>query len=393
MPGKLAQDRAAFAHPRREARCSGGYTTSTPHPSTAIALLSLRAPLHVRRHRPLVASPLTTVSPETASSRPSRRAIASPAGVGAAQPRWRHTDDAGLDVPGEPEQNRRVGDFSRRRGYASAHRHHGRAAGGAALSARSPAPGLGDARGLLIEGHADCRSQLHQQPVARHGYLRRRGRPRIALSALGALVSRPSRRSDSATVCAGSVKCPERATIYEKLQSACQQVRRADPVSRKSGIYNATRQPSCTNCHGLARNRKVDPAVSQIRLYSWGWRPSWRFGLNGEWQSCSPCSWRVWPRLRSPIGGPRQPRSVRLGCGATWALVEAANHWQKAVELDPTYRRPGTISGLRTSSRASSTRHEPREKAVQLEPNNDLIRQSYDSFREIYDRQNRRQGR
>jgi hypothetical protein len=48
---------------------------------------------------------------------------------------------------------------------------------------------------------------------------------------------------------------------------------------------------------------------------------------------------------------------------------------------------------LRTSSRASSTRHEPREKAVQLEPNNDLIRQSYDSFREIYDRQNRRQGR
>jgi len=72
-----------------------------------------------------------------------------------------------------------------------------------------------------------------------------------------------------------------------------------------------------------------------------------------------------------------------------WA--EAANHWQKAVELDPTYAAAWNNLGIAYEQQGQFTKARTAyEKALQLEPNNNFIRQNYDLFREIYDRQNRR---
>ena len=57
-------------------------------------------------------------------------------------------------------------------------------------------------------------------------------------------------------------------------------------------------------------------------------------------------------------------------------------------------RRRGTTSASATSSSVSSTdARDAYEKAIALEPNNNFIRNNYDLFREIYDRQNRRRAR
>jgi len=75
-----------------------------------------------------------------------------------------------------------------------------------------------------------------------------------------------------------------------------------------------------------------------------------------------------------------------------WA--EAANHWQKAVEIDPTYAAAWNNLGIAYEQQGQFAKaRNAYEKASQLDPNNNFIRQNYDLFREIYDRQNRRQGR
>jgi Flp pilus assembly protein TadD len=73
---------------------------------------------------------------------------------------------------------------------------------------------------------------------------------------------------------------------------------------------------------------------------------------------------------------------------------EAASHWQKAVEIDPTYAAAWNNLGIAYEQQGQFAKaRNAYEKASQLEPNNNFIRQNYDLFREIYDRQNRRQGR
>jgi tetratricopeptide (TPR) repeat protein len=68
---------------------------------------------------------------------------------------------------------------------------------------------------------------------------------------------------------------------------------------------------------------------------------------------------------------------------------EALYRWLKATEIDPTY-------GAAWNNLAIAYEHQGKfvearkayEKALELEPNNNFIRQNYDLFREIYDRQN-----
>ena len=73
---------------------------------------------------------------------------------------------------------------------------------------------------------------------------------------------------------------------------------------------------------------------------------------------------------------------------------EAANHWQKAVEIDPTYAAAWNNLGIAYEQQGQFNKARlAYEKAVQLDPNNNYIRQNYDLFREIYDRQNRRRDR
>ena len=73
---------------------------------------------------------------------------------------------------------------------------------------------------------------------------------------------------------------------------------------------------------------------------------------------------------------------------------EAAFRWQQAVELDPTYAEAWNNLGIgyEQLGRFDDAR-KAYEKALEIDPANTFIRNNYDLFREIYDRQNRRRDR
>lgn len=73
---------------------------------------------------------------------------------------------------------------------------------------------------------------------------------------------------------------------------------------------------------------------------------------------------------------------------------EAEFHWEKAVELDPTY--PSAWNNLAIAYEQQGKFPEALkayEKARALDPKNAYILQNYDLFMEIYERQNRRRDR
>jgi Flp pilus assembly protein TadD len=73
---------------------------------------------------------------------------------------------------------------------------------------------------------------------------------------------------------------------------------------------------------------------------------------------------------------------------------EAISHWEKAIEIDPTYAAAWNDLGIAYEEQGKfDLARKAYEKALQLDPNNSFIRQNYDLFREIYDRQNRRRDR
>ena len=72
---------------------------------------------------------------------------------------------------------------------------------------------------------------------------------------------------------------------------------------------------------------------------------------------------------------------------------EAVLHWEKAVEIDKTYGAAWNDLGIgyEQLGRFDDAR-KAYEKALEVEPGNQMIRQNYDQFRENYDRLNRRRG-
>jgi Tfp pilus assembly protein PilF len=73
---------------------------------------------------------------------------------------------------------------------------------------------------------------------------------------------------------------------------------------------------------------------------------------------------------------------------------EATYRWLKAVEIDPTYAAAWNNLGIAYEQQGKfAEARNAYEKATALEPNNTFIRQNYELFREIYDRQNIRRGR
>ena len=73
---------------------------------------------------------------------------------------------------------------------------------------------------------------------------------------------------------------------------------------------------------------------------------------------------------------------------------EAVYRFEKAIEIDPTYG--GAWNDLGIAYEQLGRFDEARkayEKALEIEPNNTFIRNNYDLFREIYDRQNRRRDK
>lgn len=73
---------------------------------------------------------------------------------------------------------------------------------------------------------------------------------------------------------------------------------------------------------------------------------------------------------------------------------EATFRWEKAVELDPTYAAAWNDLGIGYEQLGKfDEARKAYEKALSIDPNNNFIRNNYDLFREIYDRQNRRRDR
>ena len=69
---------------------------------------------------------------------------------------------------------------------------------------------------------------------------------------------------------------------------------------------------------------------------------------------------------------------------------EATYRWERAVEIDPTYAAAfNNLAIAYEQSGQFDKAREAYEKAVTLEPENQLIRQNYDLFKEINDRSSR----
>jgi Tfp pilus assembly protein PilF len=73
---------------------------------------------------------------------------------------------------------------------------------------------------------------------------------------------------------------------------------------------------------------------------------------------------------------------------------EAIYRWERAAEIDPSY--PAAFNNLAVAYEHEGMFDKARkayEKAIELEPNNAMIRQNYELFKEINDRTNRRGNR
>ena len=83
---------------------------------------------------------------------------------------------------------------------------------------------------------------------------------------------------------------------------------------------------------------------------------------------------------------------IKVAQNGLWK--EATYRWEKAVQIDPTYAAAwnNLAIGYEHEGRFDDAR-KAYEKAVGLEPDNLLIRQNYDLFKEINDRAKRRSDR
>lgn len=73
---------------------------------------------------------------------------------------------------------------------------------------------------------------------------------------------------------------------------------------------------------------------------------------------------------------------------------EAIYRWQRATELDPSYAQAFNNLAIAFEHEGDLVKaREAYEKALRLEPNNALIKQNFELFREINDRAGRKDGR
>lgn len=74
--------------------------------------------------------------------------------------------------------------------------------------------------------------------------------------------------------------------------------------------------------------------------------------------------------------------------------TEATKVWERAVQIDATYGEAWNNLGVGYEQLGKfDDARKAYEKALELEPGNNFIRNNYDQFREIYDRQNRRRDK
>jgi Tfp pilus assembly protein PilF len=72
---------------------------------------------------------------------------------------------------------------------------------------------------------------------------------------------------------------------------------------------------------------------------------------------------------------------------------EAVYRWERAVSIDPTYAAAYNNLAVAYEHEGQFAKsRQAYEKAIELDPNNSMIRQNYELFKEINDRTNRRSG-
>ena len=83
---------------------------------------------------------------------------------------------------------------------------------------------------------------------------------------------------------------------------------------------------------------------------------------------------------------------IKVAQNGLWK--EATYRWLKATEIDPSYPAAWNNLAIAYEQQGNFTEAQKAyEKAVQLDPKNQMIRQNYDLFKEINDRAKRRTDR
>ena len=93
------------------------------------------------------------------------------------------------------------------------------------------------------------------------------------------------------------------------------------------------------------------------------------------------------PPTNAPTRGRRSSSASRSCTGGLWQ--EAIYRWERAVAIDPDYAAAWNNLGIAYEHEGLFDKaREAYERALDLEPDNMMIQQNYDLFREINDRIN-----
>lgn len=100
------------------------------------------------------------------------------------------------------------------------------------------------------------------------------------------------------------------------------------------------------------------------------------------------------PAYADARGDARQQVEFGIAVAQKGLWREAIYRWQRATEIDPSYAQAFNNLAIAYEHEGDLTKaREAYEKALRLEPNNALIKQNFELFREINDRAGRKDGR
>jgi Flp pilus assembly protein TadD len=100
------------------------------------------------------------------------------------------------------------------------------------------------------------------------------------------------------------------------------------------------------------------------------------------------------PAYADARGDARQQVEFGIAVAQRGLWREAIYRWQRASEIDPSYAQAFNNLAIAYEHEGDLPKaREAYEKALRLEPNNPLIKQNYELFKEINDRTGRKDGR
>ena len=346
------------------------------------------------------ARPLTTMRPASAELRPRRRATPAPAGVARARP-----DDGNggrprrhRPSPRAPQDDGRIRNvrssggirrvealmrtsIAERLALASAARAPACAASSAAVSRSAP-------NALTMRASHRRARPASRRPLG-SGQLLEQARPPRCPSPAAAATAPPGLAASAVG------RCPDLVTAaYARavpMPRRCQPTRTTVRSPSSCRFRSSDRQPSCRFCQSPSAKNRVRAAT--VRGYIWRRKPH---ALPTLARVLLVARWSASPRRRSPTSD-RTPRRRWTSASPSRSGASGKKppyRWEQATEVDPTYAAAWNNLGIgyEQLGRFDDAR-KAYEKALELDPSNTFIRNNYDLFREIYDRQNRRRDR